>query len=1299
MTGDNPRFPTRIMSRFARTSLRALSAGAVAARISALVVFSLAYPAEAIILKPLQPCQKEIASSGQGFALKALKILKNCRDAELAGASSAECSPTAVSAELEEARGKMRAGIGARCDGLTRLELERSRPLGLDLGNTLDCLPGGDCSVADRQAEAHDQVVQELLDDLYGDSSAGSALGVAERSCQAALADNAIKLLRKALKAFDGKCMAKFDRGKEVVDRPVAVLRQCATNNDLGAAVAEQATKLDAKSTTRCLGADISAIDVCGLGVGGVSTLAQAQACIAEAAKRSALALIGIEHGMGGGDVVGKIELDVASPDGHVVHPGEVEVRLRDRNGATAATTKTDDRGLLRFSAPSFGTHQICWGPAASEMCANDSLRISATPTTLSTIPLRPPLAQQQGACVGGVSAGAMCDGPADCPGGICNGAIESGVLRGRVMLSGGSPCYHRDAFLGEDLQATVTVKSGGGTVLAGPVTINREGDYYIDGVPAGDFILEARCDQAIDQRVSVGGSILLDGEAPIDFVFPNQPPEIVALALTRNGANLLPDYDGGVEDNFMPPNDMATPRQEIVNAIGSRKQFDELGSAVTAHTFSGYSTMLCGARLSVHARADAGGHEGDRLLLDFVGGMGSGWSYEAHLTDLTDDAGAWTTGADRRFDLDIASLPPALGGNGARVNLLASLLDGNFDIGVDGNVTVDSARLTVAACVFQGDVVEIAATTQDPDMDTVTIRWAGQKGGALAPAGGTPAQGPGSHRIDGTSVAWAPPSRPGLHTLELLASDGKGGVVKGEISVSTIAIGTLPDLAGKICLAAKTNSCKLKAGGNQAPNPSDGGTKRALNSDDFLSYKGLGTEVQACAYYNLVDPACVDLDCDGELDAGVDSEIAAKCTRLTLGGWWETNGFDPVDGSGGDASAYYLNGNDLGFGREMHCNITGFGEPLSGVGLSDAIFGDYVLTDFSVSALKAPGMNLLMPTRVACYVSNYSTNCADLANADPENANLAAEANQDNVIATVCMEYSPVDFFEGAGSTVKFFAYARGGQDIALADAPRVLAADLDGCGAKYIPQLCMNCHGGSYPTITCPEGKDCFDPSTLPEDIDDLPALGSGSPMEQLEPYVEFIDGFPLTPLPNGIDGQVPARDRSMLLQSIQEHPSSFLPFDQATLVFPTLTGFTEADQADDIRALNRIVHRSKPVEAIRDLTQGWYNGNFLTGTFDASWKPSDWETAATAEQDLYDKFVAVSCRGCHAAHESYPFVAPSEYPFLSTSALDNRVCDFGGTAMPHARLTYENYWRADSPQPDALTELESYIGGTCP
>jgi cytochrome c5 len=151
----------------------------------------------------------------------------------------------------------------------------------------------------------------------------------------------------------------------------------------------------------------------------------------------------------------------------------------------------------------------------------------------------------------------------------------------------------------------------------------------------------------------------------------------------------------------------------------------------------------------------------------------------------------------------------------------------------------------------------------------------------------------------------------------------------------------------------------------------------------------------QGAAYYAAIDPANA---------------------KTNLGGWWLANGFGPNGDGAGNATftrASYMNYNDLGFGRDMHC-LTNAGNKL------------------------------------ACYVTNYGA-----PNQNPQNADDALNRNPATQGATVTMEFDPA----AGAEAVQFYVFNGG-----TAAAPRAEFADLDGLGPKPVPHLCMVCHGGQF-------------------------------------------------------------------------------------------------------------------------------------------------------------------------------------------------------------------------------------------
>jgi len=264
-------------------------------------------------------------------------------------------------------------------------------------------------------------------------------------------------------------------------------------------------------------------------------------------------------------------------------------------------------------------------------------------------------------------------------------------------------------------------------------------------------------------------------------------------------------------------------------------------------------------------------------------------------------------------------------------------------------------------------------------------------------------------------------------------------------------------------------------------------------------------------------------------------------------------------------------------------------------------------------------------------------------------------------------MEFGPVEGFSNVGAITKFFVY-----DGRTAAGKRLTAANLDGCGPKSVPELCMNCHGGDWPGD-----------SSQWTDVDNI--------VDGLNQPGAVLAGIDANDTSTSDAGWIQRRDLIAKLTREETGFSSFLPFDVDTYIFPGAASL--AAQAASIRKLNQLVLYTKPVDPIRDLVKGWYGNDFVAGTF-APWRPTAWNDDNTNpgdESDLHDDVYARACRGCHEAH----------YSFNSWGAFPGsyRVCkDLSGTAgsiptMPHAKLTYLNLWKGDFPQATTMSTLETW------
>jgi hypothetical protein len=328
----------------------------------------------------------------------------------------------------------------------------------------------------------------------------------------------------------------------------------------------------------------------------------------------------------------------------------------------------------------------------------------------------------------------------------------------------------------------------------------------------------------------------------------------------------------------------------------------------------------------------------------------------------------------------------------------------------------------------------------------------------------------------------------------------------------------------------------------------------------------------------------------------GYYSAVDPNNERTTLGAWWTKNGFT-FDANGIPTNAVrtsYLNFNDLGSGRDM-----------------------YFLQ-------RSDGT-------VAAYVTNYG-----LFNQDHGNADLAADRNTPG--ATVCMEYGPV---EGQGATriVKFFVFA--GADFNV-NAPRAAFADLDGFEPKFVPNLCMNCHGGNY------------------------------NPANPAAPTFADINAG-----------------------------ASFRELDIATYKFPDGRDTANNAEKTAFKAQNLIVKGAATadtitIQPIKDLIAAWYPGASVeqNNTF----TPTGW--AGAPNQDLYRDLVKQSCRTCHVALDAD--TSDGGIGWITYEQLRKRrefgiLKDFAlceGRIMPHAVITYRNFWLSNLPHRPAV--LRTFSNG---
>ncbi|MDB5933375.1 MAG: hypothetical protein JWQ01_719 [Massilia sp.] len=332
-------------------------------------------------------------------------------------------------------------------------------------------------------------------------------------------------------------------------------------------------------------------------------------------------------------------------------------------------------------------------------------------------------------------------------------------------------------------------------------------------------------------------------------------------------------------------------------------------------------------------------------------------------------------------------------------------------------------------------------------------------------------------------------------------------------------------------------------------------------------------------------------------------AHVDPRQKRSTLAAFKQTNGFTDSSSNPlpGVVNAKYANSGDLGFGRDMYCK-----KQTASDGLVD----------------------------YACFVSNYG----DVTTADQQDAidttNPAAP-----IVATVAMEFSriespsgtPVEFDDATAvkRAVKFYVYNSAGDQF-------LKAANLDGKGARPVPQLCMACHGGALPLAQ------------------------------------QVVNGQPV-PVFNSRD--------SVKLGSV------FVPFDLRYFTFPPAPN----DKANPgvqarFKQLNQEIVAGVAQAAgnlsVKDVIDEMYAGGVATQR--EAFSVAGWRAPAApepAKAAFYGGMVSNSCRMCHTAQLAPAIRFDTASGFLAKlSEVGTRVCI--QHVMPHAARTHEIFWGIADP-----------------
>jgi len=390
------------------------------------------------------------------------------------------------------------------------------------------------------------------------------------------------------------------------------------------------------------------------------------------------------------------------------------------------------------------------------------------------------------------------------------------------------------------------------------------------------------------------------------------------------------------------------------------------------------------------------------------------------------------------------------------------------------------------------------------------------------------------------------------------------------------------------------------------------------------LPASGINSAQYARAYYKAVDP---------------------NDQRTTLADWKTASGYAACDPAN-LVIVRFRDTKDLGYGRHMHvCLDT---DPLQ----------------------AGP--------QLAAYVDNYQVDpIPQLAYSD---LNLQALLDLDRrwLLGTNAIEFTPPDStLCASGDTpdapcstpvAKFFTFApeddRGRQ-------VRVLKANLDGRGDKYMPGICVQCHGGRLLPLD-PGGE--------------LPRLRTSDDL--------------------GLPGDVEAK-----LQA----------FEVDTFDFADSGPFSRANQEEKLRRLNATVYDSYDAGDYangvgtdsgkwdpafeQDLIKGWYGGDVHASgsSFNGDYVPPGWQPNTTTGTPppgagkLFTEVVGPRCIVCHGKRGTtlHPDIQFSTYQQFISHDDDNQLerLIFDEALMPAALLQFKHFWGAEGQATEAA-QLGSFL-----
>jgi hypothetical protein len=145
-----------------------------------------------------------------------------------------------------------------------------------------------------------------------------------------------------------------------------------------------------------------------------------------------------------------------------------------------------------------------------------------------------------------------------------------------------------------------------------------------------------------------------------------------------------------------------------------------------------------------------------------------------------------------------------------------------------------------------------------------------------------------------------------------------------------------------------------------------------------------------------------------------------------------------------------------------------------------------------------------------------------------------------------------------------------------------------------------------------------------------------------------------------------------------------AKFLPFDVFSFRYSTAAGFTYADQANSLRALNGLITLTSPTQAISEFIAGTYAPKLVsdpTAVANNTYVPPNWTNTKQKGLGLYRGVVKPYCRTCHmsAVDTGADFLDEADFD-LYMPAIKTEVCSSGtARTMPQAEHVMRKFWNS--------------------